>query len=241
MQVGSGEQPAAASSGGPHRVSFATDESDDGQYPPGEVAPSADESCMQPMCQVVAILSRALSRKLIVGVVVPPSHADPMLLRPLDSRLPSFVIDAAVIPDLLSSASCTMQSALLSATFSEWNHLEPRPRALLQAALGEAGAIATETAAILAMHGVGSPEFEQDVIDCLPEHPYQVPDSEVRARRDCRFACITATATFSNTVISCRAHVVVSIDPSTARDLDDALHVEVLADVNTSIALSQSL
>jgi exoribonuclease R len=241
MQIASGEKPAAASSGGGRRVSFATDEGDADQYAPGEVAPSEDESCMQPMCEVVAILSRALSRKLIVGIVVPPSHANPMLLRPLDSRLPSFAIDAAVIPDLLSSASCTMQSALLSATFHEWNHLEPRPRALLQAALGEAGAIATETAAILAMHGVGSPEFEKDVIDCLPEHPYQVPDSEVRARRDCRFARIAAAAAFSNTGISRRGHVVVSIDPSTARDLDDALHVEVLAAVNTAVAHSHDV
>jgi len=82
------------------------------------------------------------------------------------------------------------------------------------------------------MHGVGSPEFAQEVrdcsksivvcccvadvggqvLDCLPEHPYRVPEEEILARRDCR-GC-----------------VVVSIDPATARDLDDALHVQPLDD-----------
>jgi exoribonuclease R len=191
MQIASGAQSAASAAGGVRRVSFAGEEAGDSQFPPGECAPSADESCMQPLCEVVAIVSRALSRKLIVGIIAPPAtSSDPFLLRPLDTRLPSFIIDAEALPDLLSSASCTVHSALLSATFADWNQIEQRPRAQLQAALGEAGAIATETAAILAMHGVGSPEFEKDVIDCLPEHPYRIPDSEVSARKDCRFAQI---------------------------------------------------
>ena len=83
-----------------------------------------------------------------------------------------------------------MQSALISATFTDWTHVEQRPRAQLQAALGEAGAIASETAAILAMHGVGSPEFSKEVIDCLPEHPYRVPESEIMARKDCRYEAV---------------------------------------------------
>ncbi len=198
MQIASGALPAASASAsasasagsGVRRVSFAADEAETRQFPCGELAPSADESCMQPLCEVVAIVSRALARKLIVGIIEPPmSSSDHFILRPLDTRLPSFMIDATALPDLLSSASCSMQSALLSATFLDWNHLEQRPRAQLQAALGEAGAIATETAAILAMHGVSSPEFLQDVIDCLPECPYQVPDLEIKARKDCRCGC----------------------------------------------------
>jgi exoribonuclease R len=214
MQISSASPPSSASAAGGRRVSFAAEDgdSDAGRYPPGETAPSADESCMQPLCEVVAIVSRALSRKLVVGIIVPPpSSSHPLLLRPLDSRLPSFVIDAAALPGLshyhcisviaersffrpglLSSSSCAMQSALISATFTDWSHLEQRPRAQLQAALGEAGAIASETAAILAMHGVGSPEFSKEVIDCLPEHPYRVPESEIKARKDCRLEATNA-------------------------------------------------
>lgn len=185
MQLASGAPPAtAAAARGARRVSFGGDL----QFQPGESAPSPDETCMQPLCEVVAIITRALSRKLVVGVVVPsPSQSEPLLLRPLDTRLPSFVIDPAALPGMLSSASCSMHSALLSATFLDWNHTEQYPRAVLQAALGEAGAIATETAAILAMHGVGSPEFDKEVIECLPEHPYTMPDTEIKARKDCRF------------------------------------------------------
>ncbi len=208
MQIASGAQPAASVTGNGRRVSFVGENGGDSQFPPGECAPSSDESCMQPLCEVVAIISRALARKLIVGIIAPPqSPSDPFLLRPLDTRLPTFIIDAAALPDLLSSASCTLQSALLSATFADWNQMEQRPRAQLQAALGEAGAIATETAAILAMHGVGSPEFNQDVIDCLPEHPYRIPDSEVIARKDCRLSQIVIISTTISNILSSSAEI----------------------------------
>jgi hypothetical protein len=111
------------------------------------------------------------------------------------------MVDCSTMPDLLTLSKFAIQSTLLSATFSEWRHTEQHPRAVLQAALGEAGEIATETAAILAMHGVGSHEFSKDVIDCLPEHPYRIPELEVSARKDCRLYCADIVFCFCTTVI----------------------------------------
>lgn len=53
------------------------------------------------------------------------------------------------------------------------------------------------------------PEFSEAVVKCLPQLPYTIPEREYspEVRRDYR------------------EHTVFTIDPETARDLDDALHV----------------
>jgi len=50
------------------------------------------------------------------------------------------------------------------------------------------------------------------VLSCLPSMPWDVPASELSYRRDLRSQCVF------------------TIDPSTARDLDDAVSCEQLAD-----------
>ena len=58
--------------------------------------------------------------------------------------------------------------------------------------------------------------FSLQAIDCLPkvsdENPWKIPASEFSYRKDLRKECIF------------------TIDPATARDLDDALHVNHLYD-----------
>jgi len=137
MQIASGAlfPPPAAAAASPSSAPAAAAAShhDHTLFPPGETGPSPDESCMQPLCEVVHILTRTLARKLIVGIVVPPpTPSAPLLLRPLDARLPPFTIDPAPLPALLSASSCHVTSALLSATFLDWPHTHQRPHAQLQ-------------------------------------------------------------------------------------------------------------
>lgn len=54
--------------------------------------------------------------------------------------------------------------------------------------------------------------FSENVAKCLPPVPWTIPQTEIEARKDFR---------------QCR---VFTIDPETARDLDDALHVNALDD-----------
>ncbi|WAR14685.1 DI3L2-like protein [Mya arenaria] len=77
--------------------------------------------------------------------------------------------------------------------------------------LGEAGEIEPETEGMLIENGVDFEEFPQQAIDCLPQNlPWSIPEEEFEEREDFRKCCIF------------------TIDPATARDLDDALSCEDL-------------
>jgi DIS3-like exonuclease 2 len=143
---------------------------------------------------------------------------------------------------------------LVSARMEAWQAGYPFPLAQVRSSLGQAGDLASETAALLAMEGVRdddqfSPEVGAyarvgqgrlpprpahpgpacavdvpppclhlactlpplpQVLACLPPTPWCIGDEELAARRDFRAARVF------------------SIDPPTARDLDDALSVEEL-------------
>ena len=71
---------------------------------------------------------------------------------------------------------------------------------------GRIGDIASETAALLLEWSVDERPFSAAVRDCLPATPWRIPPAELARRRDLRHLRIC------------------SIDPPTARDLDDALH-----------------
>jgi VacB/RNase II family 3'-5' exoribonuclease len=72
------------------------------------------------------------------------------------------------------------------------------------------GELPIETEALLTDAGVTWSEFAEDVLQDLPPTPWTIPDSEIRIRRDFR------------------QDNVFSIDPLTAKDLDDAISVKRL-------------
>ena len=83
----------------------------------------------------------------------------------------------------------------------------------LKCIIGRDGDIGAETEAILLENGVDSTELNEDLLkDCLPKLPWKIPDHEYSYRKDLRDYCVF------------------TIDPSTARDLDDALHIVQLSD-----------
>nr|KAF6450014.1 DIS3 like 3'-5' exoribonuclease 2 [Molossus molossus] len=86
----------------------------------------------------------------------------------------------------------------------------------LTKSLGQAGEIEPETEGILTEYGVDFSDFSSEVLESLPQGlPWTIPPEEFSKRRDLRKDCIF------------------TIDPSTARDLDDALSCKPLADGNT--------
>ncbi|XP_059157006.1 DIS3-like exonuclease 2 [Physella acuta] len=77
--------------------------------------------------------------------------------------------------------------------------------------LGEAGEIDPETSALLIELDIDDSPFSDKVIQCLPTNStWTIPDLEYSYRKDLRRSCIF------------------TIDPATARDLDDALSIEEL-------------
>lgn len=77
---------------------------------------------------------------------------------------------------------------------------------VLKKSIGREGEIEVETEGILVENGIDQSEFSDDVVNCLPSVPWKIPNHEFTYRRDLRSYCIF------------------TIDPATARDLDDALH-----------------
>ncbi|XP_071522150.1 uncharacterized protein [Panulirus ornatus] len=71
--------------------------------------------------------------------------------------------------------------------------------------VGAVGDVEAETEAMLLEHGIDYAEFPDTVLQDLPSLPWSIPLEEIKARTDLRDECIF------------------TIDPSTARDLDDAV------------------
>lgn len=78
--------------------------------------------------------------------------------------------------------------------------------------LGPIGDLFAEKTAILADNSIIDSSFSPLALECLPEIPWTIPESEYAKRRDLRSARVF------------------SIDPITAKDLDDALHIKEVSD-----------
>lgn len=98
------------------------------------------------------------------------------------------------------------------ATIKRWPLSSLHPFGHLERELGDIGNIEIETEALLADNNVTTTAFGEKVEKCLPELPWVIPEKELSRRRDLRQSC-----TFT-------------IDPATAKDLDDAVSCNRLED-----------
>jgi protein SSD1 len=101
---------------------------------------------------------------------------------------------------------------LFVATIKRWPLSSLHPFGQLERELGDIGNIEIETEALLADNNVTTTAFGEKVEKCLPELPWSIPEKELSRRRDLRKDCIF------------------TIDPATAKDLDDAVSVSRLED-----------
>nr|CAG4637716.1 EOG090X047D [Chydorus sphaericus] len=123
-----------------------------------------------------------------------------VMFSPKDHRIPRFRI-----PFSSQLASCmTVPSMLFLAQIVDWDDVN-HPLGSLCYYVGLAGDIEAETIAILLQHDTDYGPFPQKVLESLPELPWSIPAEEIEKRKDFRDHCIF------------------TIDPSDARDLDDAV------------------
>ncbi|KAL4856961.1 DIS3-like exonuclease 2 [Chlorella vulgaris] len=170
--------------------------------------------------EVVAVMEPSRRRESVVGVLKQDGERDTgtVFLHPCDPRLPRMMVRTTMLPpalrEVLTAESQTAELAartLVNARVTAWEAGYPFPLAQVRSSLGQAGDLASETAALLSMEQVvDDDQFSPEVLACLPPTPWTISDEEVGRRRDFRH------------------QRVFSIDPPTARDLDDALSVEEL-------------
>lgn len=170
--------------------------------------------------EVVRVLTPSPRRHRIVGIL--QFQGGTLCLVPSDPRLPKAIVDRSSLPkgerSVLTheagaqevSAGRTLVLASM-ASLEAWPVGEPNPKVIVTESLGRAGDLQVEVSALLAQEGVhDDDQLTPDVLGCLPPTPWVPTPQDTAGRRDFR------------------SQRIFSIDPPTARDLDDALSVQCL-------------
>ncbi|KAK4050966.1 Translational repressor [Microbotryomycetes sp. JL201] len=129
--------------------------------------------------------------------------------RPTDKRVPLIAIPTEQAPaDFIDDAE-KYANRLFVASIKRWPITSLHPFGTLVEELGVIGDIETETNALLKDCNFTAEDFSEAVTKCLPPIPWSIPEREYNesVRRDMR------------------SRRVFTIDPETAKDLDDALHI----------------
>ncbi|XP_006207950.2 DIS3-like exonuclease 2 isoform X1 [Vicugna pacos] len=142
------------------------------------------------------------------------------LFSPSDHRVPRIYVPLKDCPQDFLTRPKDYANTLFICRIVDWKEDSNFALGQLAKSLGQAGEIEPETEGILTEYGVDFSDFPSEVLECLPQGlPWTVPLEEFSKRRDLRRDCIF------------------TIDPSTARDLDDALSCKSLADGNFEVGV----
>nr|CAG4650070.1 EOG090X047D [Sida crystallina] len=124
-----------------------------------------------------------------------------ILFAPKDYRIPRLKIPFS----REIAAYVSQPNMLYLAQIVSWDDVI-HPLGSLSYCVGESGDLESETIALLLEHSVDYSPFSAEVLADLPQLPWTIPAEELKKRRDFRKHCIF------------------TIDPSDARDLDDAVY-----------------
>ncbi|XP_037704400.1 DIS3-like exonuclease 2 isoform X1 [Choloepus didactylus] len=142
------------------------------------------------------------------------------LFSPSDHRVPRIYVPLKDCPQDFVTRPKDYANTLFICRIVDWKEDSNFALGQLAKSLGQAGEIEPETEGILTEYGVDFSDFSSEVLECLPRGlPWTIPREEFSKRRDLRKDCIF------------------TIDPSTARDLDDALSCKPLADGNFEVGV----
>ncbi|XP_053454129.1 DIS3-like exonuclease 2 isoform X3 [Nycticebus coucang] len=142
------------------------------------------------------------------------------LFSPSDHRVPRVYVPLKDCPQDFVTRPKDYANTLFICRIVDWKEDSNFALGQLAKSLGQAGEIEPETEGILTEYGVDFSDFSPEVLECLPLGlPWTIPPEEFSKRKDLRQDCVF------------------TIDPSTARDLDDALSCKPLADGNFEVGV----
>jgi VacB/RNase II family 3'-5' exoribonuclease len=163
-------------------------------------ASTPGDTCDDQSCKVVGIEKRSDRR------YVARCKAFESLVQPRDTRLPAFVEESL-------KSSPVAHSSLALIKFRDWPESTQFPYSSLVRLLGREGSFAAEDDASLEMFGLLSDRYSDEMEDALRE---KFPSQD---------AVITSELTNPNRIDVRRTERIFTIDPPSARDLDDAVSV----------------
>ncbi|XP_072493528.1 DIS3-like exonuclease 2 isoform X2 [Notamacropus eugenii] len=183
------------------------------------------DSLLQRCAKVVYILEKKHSRAA-TGFIKLLADKNSELFRkcalfsPSDHRVPRVYVPLTDCPVDFVTRPSDYARILFVCRIVAWEEHCHFAMGHLAKSLGQAGEIEPETEGILMEHGVDFSDFSPEVLECLPQClPWTIPPVEFTKRRDLRKDCVF------------------TIDPSTARDLDDALSCKPLPDGNFEVGV----
>lgn len=165
---------------------------------------------------VLEILEKRHSRRVIgslSSVGIKTRIRRNVILAVRDTKIPSVKIGRDGLPRDVPLSD----KQLMVVEITGWSNDQPKGKVV--EIIGEKGQLKTENVAILLQHNLNPQPFSQEIIDQVPVEPFVIPVEEFAYRQDLRKKCIF------------------SIDPETARDLDDALSCEDLPNGNLEIGV----
>jgi len=132
--------------------------------------------------------------------------------KPTDKRVPLIAIPTEQAPlDFVQNSEAYVDK-LFVACIKRHPISSLHPFGTLVEELGPIGDIEVETSALLKDCNFPTEEFSDNVMKCLPPIPWSIPERELEIRKDLREARVF------------------TIDPATAKDLDDALSIKLNED-----------
>lgn len=174
----------------------------------------ADERRAEPArAFVVRILERRHDRQ-VMGHCTLNANKKQITLYTTNKRLPIVQILKSTIPETFP----LNDQILYSARITNWS-TDYKPIGVLVRAIGDRNTLTTCNEAILLENKLEVPAFSQQILDALPSDSYRIPADEYDQREN-----LTAECVFT-------------IDPATARDLDDAMSCKQLANGNYEIGV----
>jgi len=132
--------------------------------------------------------------------------------KPTDKRVPLIAIPTEQAPPDFVQNSEAYVDKLFVACIKRHPISSLHPFGTLVEELGPIGDIEVETSALLKDCNFPTEDFTDNVLKCLPPFPWTIPERELELRKDLRNERIF------------------TIDPATAKDLDDALSIKVNED-----------
>lgn len=171
------------------------------------------DDCLVRTGKVVYIVEQVHSRACVgrIKPITDTRYAKSAFFSPNDSRVPRMIVSLSECPEEFRKRPEDFENTLFIARITDWKLNLPFAEGRVARSLGEAGEIEPETEGMLAEYDLDFGDFSADVLKCLPgADQWEIPDEEINKRRDLRKECIF------------------TIDPATAKDLDDALSCRVL-------------
>ncbi|KAK3568071.1 hypothetical protein QTP86_029700 [Hemibagrus guttatus] len=187
--------------------------------PPTADPHSASDRNVQRTAKVVYIVEQKHSRAVSGFIKFIPDKPF-TLFSPSDHRVPRVNIPLSGCPADFPSRPNDYSNTIFICRITHWPPDSLFAQGQLMKSLGQAGVIEPETDGMLIEYDVDFSEFTDEVLACLPQgRPWTIPPDELKKRRDLRKECIF------------------TIDPATARDLDDALSCKHLPDGNFEVGV----